>query len=158
MASLISQINIPVPVGYGYVGLALLGVPYLNLAQIILVNKARKASGIPYPQLYADKAEAKASNKAHKFNCVQRAHQNTLESLPSYAISLIVAGLRFPRLAAGLGATWLIGRVLYTIGYSSGDPSARTKGAIPSSLALISLQIAATVGVVQHLMETDWKI
>ena len=31
------------------------------------------------------------------------------------------AGLRYPTAAASLAGLWLVGRVLYTIGYSTGD-------------------------------------
>lgn len=50
--------------------------------QSIVVGKYRKAANVPYPQAYAEKAEADASLDAKKFNCAQRAHQNTLESIP----------------------------------------------------------------------------
>lgn len=34
---------------------------------------------------------------------------------------ILFTGLKHPRLATGFGIIWLIGRVLYTIGYSTGD-------------------------------------
>ena len=71
----LQPLNIVVPSGYGYVGLAATGGLWLSLFQgFWLVNRARKAAKIPYPQAYAEKAEAATNKEAHKFNCVQRAH------------------------------------------------------------------------------------
>lgn len=33
--------------------------------------------------------------------------------------TLLIAGLGFPRVAAGLGAIWVVGRYLYMTGYSN---------------------------------------
>jgi glutathione S-transferase len=81
-----------------------------------------------------------------------------LLQIPAFLITTLVAGLNYPRAAAGLGALWVFGRVLYTLGYSSGEPAKRTSGAIPSSLALISLLIAATSSAVLMAKESGWKI
>ncbi|SCV69527.1 BQ2448_2547 [Microbotryum intermedium] len=61
-------------------------------------------------------------------DCTQRAHGNTLEAIPFFLFSLIQVGLSHPRAAAVLGSIWLAGRVAFTIGYSSGDPSKRYYG------------------------------
>ena len=37
--------------------------------------------------------------------------------------SVLVTGLKYPHVAAGLGTAWFVGRVLYTLGYSTGDPA-----------------------------------
>lgn len=91
---------------YSYVAASLVGTVFLLAGQSIVVSKARKAAQIPYPQLYAEKAEAAASPAANKFNCAQReallsfpssitltwtrflgAHQNTLEHMPIVLIT-----------------------------------------------------------------------
>lgn len=51
------------------------------------------------------------------------AHQNTLESVPQVLFFLTVGGLKYPLLTAGLGASWLLGRFIFTMGYKTGDPS-----------------------------------
>ena len=40
-------------------------------------------------------------------------------------LRVLVTGLKYPRFAAGLGGVWFVGRILYTIGYTSGDPAKR---------------------------------
>lgn len=50
------------------------------------------------------------------------AHQNTLEFLPQVIASTFIVGLKFPYVAAGVCGTWTLARLLYTFGYSSGDP------------------------------------
>lgn len=45
-----------------------------------------------------------------------------METIPHILFYLMLGGLKYPTLTAGLGATWLVGRVLYTLGYATGDP------------------------------------
>lgn len=74
---------------------------------------------------------------------MQRAHQNTLEYLPAVLALVALLGLKHPITAAVLGTTWNIGRIIYTLGYSTGDPKRRTPGAAISSLAYL-IAILAT--------------
>lgn len=66
----------PFPTGYGYVYAVLGGSFFLNIYLSINVALARRKYDVKYPSLYAP--------LGHKhemaFNCVQRAHQQTLES------------------------------------------------------------------------------
>ncbi|KAI3435900.1 hypothetical protein D9Q98_001958 [Chlorella vulgaris] len=105
-----------------------------NVWMSLKVGQARKKFGVKYPALYEDatKPNAKA------FNCVQRAHQNSLENLPSFYALLLVAGIRYPVSASIAGAVALVGRIAYFIGYSTGEPSARTRGAF-THLGVIAL-------------------
>ncbi|KAH7434091.1 hypothetical protein KP509_07G100600 [Ceratopteris richardii] len=63
------------------------------------------------------------------FNCYQRAHQNTLESYPAFMSLLILGGLGYPITASVFGMIWVAGRVVYSLGYFSGDPRKRLQGA-----------------------------
>lgn len=89
------------------------------------VGGARRKFKVPYPIMYADEKEHK---DAKIFNCVQRAHQNTLELLPAFMAALLVGGLEFPRTAAALGAIHFLARIQYFKNYSVGDPSKRFAG------------------------------
>ncbi|KLO20714.1 membrane-associated proteins in eicosanoid and glutathione metabolism, partial [Schizopora paradoxa] len=108
---------------YSFVLAAVASTAWLNAWQTFKVGSARKAAQVKYPQLYAEKAEAEADPKKMTFNCVQRAHQNTLESQPTFLVGTLITGLKYPYLAAGLGGGWVLGRALYTIGYATGDPA-----------------------------------
>lgn len=57
--------------------------------------------------------------KAEQFNCAQRAHSNFLENASQTMFFTLVAGLKYPQLATGLGAAWLVFRSLFLYGYHS---------------------------------------
>ncbi|CAE6451865.1 hypothetical protein RSOLAG22IIIB_03809 [Rhizoctonia solani] len=149
-------ITITLPENYGYVALAAISTGFLTAFQTIVVSKARKQAKIEYPRLYAEKQEQDKSVDAFKFNCAQRAHQNTLEWLPHVLFFTTFLGLRRPVLAASLGALWSASRVLYTIGYASGDPKKRnTRGGVFGSVAYLGLLLGATYAGVE-LAQGKW--
>ncbi|KII94160.1 hypothetical protein PLICRDRAFT_153566 [Plicaturopsis crispa FD-325 SS-3] len=117
--------TIVVPQGFSCVVAALVSTGFLLVYQTVTVGRYRKKAGIKYPQLYAEKAEVEKSVDALKFNCAQRAHQNTLEAHPTVLLSTAVVGLRYPIPAAVACGAWVLTRVMYTIGYTTGDPSKR---------------------------------
>ena len=67
-------------------------------------------------------------------NICAGAHQNTLEILPQILGCLALGGLKYPTLTASLGAVWLLGRVMYTSGYVTGDPKKVCTSLFPLSL------------------------
>ncbi|KAJ7248641.1 hypothetical protein B0H12DRAFT_1123556 [Mycena haematopus] len=117
--------TINVPEGFSYVAASLLSSVFLLTWQTMQVGGARKASGIEYPRLYAEKAEMDASPSAVKFNCVQRAHANTLENIPSIYLMTILVAMKSPVVAAAALGSWVVSRVVYTLGYSTGNPANR---------------------------------
>ncbi|CAL1694147.1 unnamed protein product [Somion occarium] len=140
---------VTLPQGYQYAGAAILSTFWLHFWQMVKVSKARSLAKIPYPQLYAEKAEAEANKDAYKFNCTQRAHQNTLENLPTILGSTAIVATQWPIFAASACGLWVAARVLYTIGYSTGDPAKRNmfKGTLIGGLSMISLLVGATAAV-----------
>jgi glutathione S-transferase len=79
--------------------------------------------------VYAEKAEAEKDKKKHIFNCVQRVHQNSLELFPVYSTLLLIGGLKHPEVSAGAGVVYILGRMVYSSGYATGEPKKRVRGA-----------------------------
>ncbi|CAD5116570.1 DgyrCDS5449 [Dimorphilus gyrociliatus] len=111
------------PKDYGYVILTAVGSQLVNTWLGIKVGKARKQYGVKYPIMYS--CENGGDNI---FNCIQRAHQNTLENNPSFLTLLLIAGIEYPRFAAGAGGIYILGKIAYARGYSTGKPEGRYWG------------------------------
>jgi uncharacterized membrane protein YecN with MAPEG domain len=73
-----------------------------------------------------------------------RVHLNTLEWLPIYLPSLWLFALAWGQdlLAAGLGGVWMLGRILYALGYVK-DPGKRELGFMIQMLAVAILLFGA---------------
>ncbi|XP_071094373.1 glutathione S-transferase 3, mitochondrial-like isoform X2 [Haliotis cracherodii] len=119
------------PEGYGYVVIAGTGSVFVNMWMAINVGRARKKFEVPYPDMY--------SSSSKEFNCIQRAHQNTLESYPQFLMLLFVGGLQYPKISAAAGAVYLAGRIAYALGYYTGDPEKRKRGVFGAFAMLILL-------------------
>ncbi|GFH08648.1 microsomal glutathione S-transferase 3 [Haematococcus lacustris] len=124
------------PASFGWVaGTCAAAALVHHIYMSIGVQAARKKYNVKYPTLYATEADTK-DHKA--YNCVQRAHQNCLENLPTFYALVISTGLKYPITASAAGMVYLAGKILYFNGYSSGDPEKRMQGA-PSYLGLLTL-------------------
>ncbi|KAK4561703.1 hypothetical protein LTR86_004382 [Recurvomyces mirabilis] len=119
------------PKEYGYVVIATASTCFLGFWHGTRIGVFRKAAGVPYPKAFADSGDLASAEtgdqkkRMYLFNCSQRAHANYLENQPSVMIAMLIAGIRFPLWSAGLGAFWMVSRVIYATGYTS--PSG-TKG------------------------------
>lgn len=109
------------PPRFGLVLLTAAASVVLTQWQGFQVGKQRRNCGLKYPKMYED-------TEISVFNCYQRAHQNTLEAYPAYLTLLVLGGLGFPLTSAILGLVWVVGRLLYSLGYYTGDPSKRMRG------------------------------
>ncbi|GBN28059.1 Microsomal glutathione S-transferase 3 [Araneus ventricosus] len=113
-------LTIAIDEDYGYV--IVVGVLSMIFAYVLGVNVylARQRFGIKYPAMYSD------TNM--KFNCMQRVHANYLEVFPTFLTLLFCGGLAHPIYCSIAGIVYLLGRLVYSIGYSSGDPEKRLPG------------------------------
>jgi glutathione S-transferase len=84
------------------------------------------------------------------FERIFRIHMNTLEWLPTFLAPLWLCALYLNDLvAAALGLIWIVGRVVYFIGYRR-KVEGRLPGFFIQSSACMLLFLGAAVGVVRH--------
>lgn len=67
-------------------------------------------------------------NTKPEFNAVQRGHQNMLETHYAQLWMMSLAGLKYPMATAICGAVYTVGRIVYYLGYSTGQPRKRLYG------------------------------
>ena len=80
-----------------------------------------------------------------------RAHYNTLEWLPVFLVSLWLFAVYWNELiAAAVGAVWVVGRVIYALGYYA-DAQKRAPGFLIQSLAVAVLLFGALGKIVYSL-------
>jgi uncharacterized membrane protein YecN with MAPEG domain len=107
----------------------------------LAVGSARVKYGVPAP----------ATSGNPDFERVYRVQMNTLEQLAIFIPSMLVyAHFINARWAAGLGAVYVIGRVIYFIGYSK-DAKKRGWGFLVSSLPVIILMAGSLFALVRAL-------
>jgi uncharacterized membrane protein YecN with MAPEG domain len=103
-----------------------------------LVGQARGASGIQAPAMTGDPRLERAV----------RVQTNTLEWMPIFLPCLWLFVLPAPAhsladlFAAGLGVVWIVGRVVYGLGYMA-DPAKRSLGFMIQALACLLLLAGA---------------
>lgn len=121
-------------------------VTLLALVQLFvfggLVGRARGLYGIAAP----------ATSGNEMFERYQRVHMNTLETLMIFLPALwLAAQYASPLWMAALGAIYLLGRILYLIGYVA-DPKKRSLGYALSMTPTLVLVLVALVGVVRTII------
>ncbi len=85
------------------------------------------------------------------FERVFRVHMNTLEWLPTFLVPLWLCALTLSDMgAAALGLVWIVGRIVYFIGYSKAVEK-RLPGFFIQGLACLLLFAGAAYGVVMRL-------
>lgn len=82
--------------------------------------------------MYAIKSENK---NADAFNCYQRGHQNALETVAIFIVSLGIASLNYPLIAGLCGIIFSISKIIYAWGYYNG-PGGRVFGGLLGYFAL----------------------
>lgn len=110
----------------------------------ISVGRARAKTGIAAPAMTGDPLLERHI----------RAHYNTLESLPVFLPSLWLFAIYWNDLvAAGLGVVWIVGRILYFLGYVQ-DPKKREIGFLIQVVATLALLLGALGRVIYVLTVT----
>lgn len=108
----------------------------------ILVGRARGMYGIKAP----------ATSGHEIFDRYFRVHYNTMELLVVFVPSIWLFGLYVsPHWAAGLGAIYLVGRIVYFRSYIA-DPAKREIGFGMSMLPTLALLLGALIGAARSLI------
>ncbi|TST98556.1 Microsomal glutathione S-transferase 3 [Bagarius yarrelli] len=108
------------PANFGYVILTYFYSWIMLMYLGVNVGRARKKYDVKYPTMY--------STKDDMFNCIQRAHQNTLEVYPQWLVFQTIAAIVYPTAASVLGVIWVTSRFSYAWGYYTGNPDKRLNG------------------------------
>ncbi|MGH8504522.1 MAG: MAPEG family protein [Stenotrophobium sp.] len=101
----------------------------------INVGRARGKYGVKAPAISGDPA----------FDRVFRVHQNTMEALVLYLPALWLFAIYVSDAwAAGVGAVWIVGRIIYARAYYA-DASKRGAGMLIATLATVVLFLGALI-------------
>lgn len=145
--------TITLPHEYGYVLLAATSTLFVNTLHSMFTSVARKKAGVKYPAAYASNEAAEKDPNVYVFNCAQKSHANFTENLTPFLGALLVSGLRYPVLAAALGAGWAACRAVYAWGYVKSGPGGRILGSALAGLIDISLKFMAIYTSVKFVLE-----
>ena len=114
----------------------------LYLVTLVQVGQGRGKHGVAAP----------AMTGHPDFERLVRVQANTLEGMVLYLPALWLCALfTDPRLAAGLGVVWIVGRALYAVSYAR-EAAARRNGFLMQGVATLALLIAAFYGVIRALV------
>jgi uncharacterized membrane protein YecN with MAPEG domain len=128
---------------YAYVALVTLAVGLLVFAMALRVARAHSASGILAPTMTGDPVLERAA----------RAHINTIEWLPIFLPAMWLFAIYWSATwAAILGVVWIIGRIVYFLGYVAA-PEKRFPGFAIQALTATVLVLGAA-GRIVYLLAT----
>ena len=118
---------------YYWVAIVTLIAGIVIFGMALTVSRTHSRTGILAPTMTGDPALERAI----------RAHANTLEWLPIFLASMWLFAIYWnASWAAALGALWLIGRIVYFVGYRS-DPNKRFPGFFIQVIAHFALMLGA---------------
>ena len=118
---------------HSYVALVTIAALLMYFWMSLRVGMARRAAGIAAPTMTGDPILERHI----------RVHYNTLEFLPIFLGGLWLFAIYWNDLvAAGLGVLWIIGRIVYAIGYVA-DPRKRELGFLIQFAAIAVLLLGA---------------
>jgi glutathione S-transferase len=147
------------PKAYGFVifsfVLTVFTLSYLankvRVARLFYQDKVKKdgadgeVANFSYPRLYAEGN----SDDALRFNCIQRGHQQALETYTQFTWFMLMGGCLCPLSATLAGVVWCMSRIAYAKAYVE-DPTTPTKCGI--SVPCSGLCYSAMIGLITTLM------
>lgn len=107
----------------------------------LTVGNARRKYNVPAP----------ATTGNPEFERVFRVQMNTLEWLPMFLVSLWIFSMYWDgRVAAAIGAIWIVGRYMYAHGYII-EAGQRSMGFMIQAIAVLILFAGGLIGAVMAL-------
>jgi uncharacterized membrane protein YecN with MAPEG domain len=99
-----------------------------------------------YPDMGSGRYSAELSyGDWFRFNNAQRVHYNFVEGISTAITLLIIGGFYYPIPAAAFGLAMIIGRIIYSVGYTASGPSGRIIGVLLIDIALIALFVLSWI-------------
>jgi len=130
---------------HAYVAIVTLLALIVYFWMSLQVPFARRKSGIAAPAMTGDPLLERTI----------RAHYNTLEWLPLFLVPLWLFSIYWSDLiAALLGVVWIVGRIIYQVGYVSA-PEKRSAGFLIQFLAVAALLLGSLGRIVYVLFITN---
>jgi glutathione S-transferase len=109
----------------------------------ILVSRTRRRVGISPP----------AMSGSPELDCAVRVQANTVEQFIIFLPALWLAAIYFQGWIPPLvGLAWCLGRIVYALCYTAGNPGKRAPGFLISIISTLALVILALFGLVQAAM------
>ena len=128
---------------YHFTALATLLAILVYFYSSILVSQARGKFGVKLPAISGNP----------EFERVFRAQMNTLEWLPIFLPALwLFAVYLSDGIAAAIGLVWVIGRILYVLGYAQAVAK-RSLGFAIQAMAAIALWVGAFGAIVWRIVQ-----
>eukprot|EP01060_Flectonema_neradi_P031345 TRINITY_DN4735_c0_g1_i1.p1 TRINITY_DN4735_c0_g1~~TRINITY_DN4735_c0_g1_i1.p1 ORF type:complete len:198 (+),score=48.08 TRINITY_DN4735_c0_g1_i1:57-596(+) len=123
-----------------------IGSVFLLLSLGMKVGAARTKYGVKLPKMYAEGTDENAT----KFNCIQRGHQQALETYPQFLMMSVIGGLFSPVVVTFCGVIYNISRRVWAEGYATGNPDSRYSSFVAvgiwySLLAVMGASVATAV-------------
>jgi glutathione S-transferase len=87
-----------------------------------------------------------------RFNNAQRAHYNFVEGISTSITLLIIGGFYYPVISASFGLAMIIGRMIYSVGYTLRGPAGRTIGVVLIDISLLATLVLSIMTGVKMIM------
>ncbi|TPX31983.1 hypothetical protein SmJEL517_g04816 [Synchytrium microbalum] len=138
---------------YGYVLLTAITMQIQMILTGAAIGSQRKKHGVKYPDMGSGRHAAKLTEAAWtEFNNYQRAHYNYVENITPVTVLLLTGGLFYPLVSAGLGVTYIVGRYVYSTGYTSSGANGRGIGAGILHIGDIGLLGVSVYGILHKVL------
>ena len=109
-----------------------------------------------YPDMGSGRFSDKLAYKEwYLFNLGQRIHYHYLESVTSVVCWLLIAGLLYPWVAVAFGSAFIVGRIIFHIGYAIKGPKGRLIGFLICQLSAIVLFAFSLVSPIQMAVQNS---